>query len=63
MCSVPMRQGGRVVRFKTGGHWASVHFKLTLGVAKGEQGVYKRLEMKGGRERVVEFDQAERWRW
>lgn len=63
MFSVSMRQGGKVVRFKTGGHWARVHFKLKLEVAKSEQGVYKGLEMKGGGERVAEFGEAERWRW
>lgn len=63
MHSASMRQGGKVVRFKTGGHWARVRFKLKLEVAKREQGVYKGLEIKGGGERVVEFGQAERWRW
>lgn len=42
-------------RFKTGGHWARVHFKLKLEVAKGERRVYKGLEMKGGREGAAEF--------
>lgn len=63
MYSVSRRQGGKVVRFKTGGHWARVHFKLKIEAAKGEHGVYKGLEMNGGSERVAEFDQAERWRW
>lgn len=60
MYSVSMRKGGKIVRFQTGRHWARVHFKLKLEVAKGEQGVYKGLEMQGGRERVAEFGQAER---
>lgn len=49
---VSTRQGGKVVRVKTGGHWAGVPFQQKVEVAKGELRVDKGLDMMEGEEEL-----------